>query len=153
MENQAQTSQLKSYYNCEHCGRIYKRKSSLQHHITIKHEEITLLKVKLQNEHLQLKYSLMMDQVMYFKQQFQIQENMLKTYSSDNNDTLKIYSFTSKNMISFCEKHQDSLIAFYGKELTPQQRDALRQQVIIKNKNNLQDLTRDTQDTGPVNTM
>ena len=68
MENQAQTSQLKSYYNCEHCGRIYKRKSSLQHHITIKHEEITLLKVKLQNEHLQLKYSLMMDQVMCFKQ-------------------------------------------------------------------------------------
>lgn len=142
MENQAQTSQ--SHYNCEHCGRIYKRKSSLQHHITIKHEEITLLKVKLQNEHLQLKYGLLMDQVMYF-------QNMLKTYSSDNNDTLKIYSFTSKNMISFCEKHQDSLIAFYGKELTPQQRDALRQQVIIKNKNNLQDLTRDTQDTGPVN--
>ena len=88
----------------------------------------------------------MMDQVMFF-------QNMLKTYSSDNNDTLKIYSFTSKNMISFCEKHQDSLIAFYGKELTPQQRNALRQQVIIKNKNNLQDLTRDTQDTGPVNTM
>ena len=142
MENQAQTSQ--SHYNCEHCGRIYKRKSSLQHHITIKHEEITLLKVKLQNEHLQLKYGLLMDQVMYF-------QNMLKTYSSDNNDTLKIYSFTSKNMISFCKKHQDSLIAFYGKELTPQQRDALRQQVIIKNKNNLQDLTRDTQDTGPVN--
>ena len=142
MENQAQTSQ--SHYNCEHCGRIYKRKSSLQHHITIKHEEITLLKVKLQNEHLQLKYGLLMDQVMYF-------QNMLKTYSSDNNDTLKIYSFTSKNMISFCEKHQDSLIAFYGKELTPQQRDALRQQVIIKNKNNLKDLTRDTQDTGPVN--
>ena len=139
MDNQAQTSQLKSYYNCEHCGRIYKRKSSLQHHITIKHEEITLLKVKLQNEHLQLKYGLLMDQVMYF-------QNMLKTYSSDNNDTLKIYSFTSKNMISFCEKHQDSLIAFYGKELTPQQRDALRQQVIIKNKNNLQDLTRDTQE-------
>ena len=139
MENQAQTSQLKSYYNCEHCGRIYKRKSSLQHHITIKHEEITLLKVKLQNEHLQLKYGLLMDQVMYF-------QNMLKTYSSDNNDTLKIYSFTSKNMISFCEKHQDSLIDFYGKELTPQQRDALRQQVIIKNKNNLQDLTRDTQE-------
>lgn len=144
MANQVQTSQLKSYYNCEHCGRIYKRKSSLQHHITIKHEEITLLKVKLQNEHLQLKYGLLMDQVMYF-------QNMLKTYSSDNNDTLKIYSFTSKNMISFCEKHQDSLIAFYGKELTPQQRDALRQQVIIKNKINLQDLTRDTQDTGPVN--
>ena len=142
MENQTQTSQ--SHYNCEHCGRIYKRKSSLQHHITIKHEEITLLKVKLQNEHLQLKYGLLMDQVMYF-------QNMLKTYSSDNNDTLKIYSFTSKNMISFCEKHQDSLIAFYGKELTPQQRDALRQQVIIKNKNNLQVLTRDTQDTGPVN--
>ena len=142
MENQTQTSQ--SHYNCEHCGRIYKRKSSLQHHITIKHEEITLLKVKLQNEHLQLKYGLLMDQVMYF-------QNMLKTYSSDNNDTLKIYSFTSKNMISFCEKHQDSLIAFYGKELTPQQRDALRQQVIIKNKNNLKDLTRDTQDTGPVN--
>ena len=142
MENQAQTSQ--SHYNCEHCGRIYKRKSSLQHHITIKHEEITLLKVKLQNEHLQLKYGLLMDQVMYF-------QNMLKTYSSDNNDTLKIYSFTSKNMISFCEKHQDSLIAFYGKELTPQQRQALRQQVIIKNKNNLKDLTRDTQDTGPVN--
>ena len=139
MENQAQTSQLKSYYNCEHCGRIYKRKSSLQHHITIKHEEITLLKVKLQNEHLQLKYGLLMDQVMYF-------QNMLKTYSSDNNDTLKIYSFTSKNMISFCKKHQDSLIAFYGKELTPQQRDSLRQQVIIKNKNNLQDLTRDTQE-------
>ena len=63
--------------------------------------------MKLQNEYLQLKYSLMMDQVMYFKQQFQIQENMLKTYSSDNNDTLKIYSFTSKNMISFCKKHQD----------------------------------------------
>ena len=137
MENQTQTSQ--SHYNCEHCGRIYKRKSSLQHHITIKHEEITLLKVKLQNEHLQLKYGLLMDQVMYF-------QNMLKTYSSDNNDTLEIYSFTSKNMISFCEKHQDSLIAFYGKELTPQQRDALRQQVIIKNKNNLQDLTRDTQE-------
>ena len=141
MENQTQTSQ--SHYNCEHCGRIYKRKSSLQHHITIKHEEITLLKVKLQNEHLQLKYGLLMDQVMYF-------QNMLKTYSSDNNDTLKIYSFTSKNMISFCEKHQDSLIAFYGKELTPQQRDALRQQLIFKKKNNLQDLT-DTQDTGPVN--
>ena len=108
MENQAQTSQ--SHYNCEHCGGIYKRKSSLQHHITIKHEEITLLKVKLQNEHLQLKYGLLMDQVMYFKQQFQIQENMLKTYSSGNNDTLKIYSFTSKNMISFCEKHQDFVI-------------------------------------------
>ena len=74
----------------------------------------------------------MMDQIMCFKQHFQIQENMLKTYSSDNDDTLKIYSFTPKNMISFCEKHQDSLIAFYGKELTPQQRDALRQQVIIE---------------------
>ena len=140
MENQAQTN------NCVHCGRIYKRKSSLQHHITMKQEEITLLKVKLQNEHLQLKYSLMMDQVMFF-------QNMLKTYSSDNDDTLKIYSFTPDKMKSFCEKHPNSLIAFYGKELTPQQRDALRQQVIIKNKNNLQDLTRDTQDTGPVNTM
>ena len=144
MKNQIHTSQLKSHYNCEHCGKIYKRKSSLQNHIIIRHEAIALLKVKLQNEHLQLKYGLLMDQVMYF-------QNMLKTYSSDNNDTLKIYSFTSKNMISFCKKHQDSLIAFYGKELTPQQRDALRQQVIIKNKNNLQDLTRDTQDTGPVN--
>ena len=150
MENQAQTSQLKSYYNCEHCGRIYKRKSSLQHHITIKHEEITLLKVKLQNEHLQLKYSLMMDQVMCFKQHFQIQENMLKTYSSNNNDTLKVYTFTPDKMKSFCEKHPNSLIAFYGKELTPQQRDALRQQVIFKKKNTLTDLT-DTQDTGPVN--
>ena len=120
MENQAQTSQLKSYYNCEHCGRIYKRKSSLQHHITIKHEEITLLKVKLQNEHLQLKYSLMMDQVMCFKQHFQIQENMLKTYSSDNDDTLKIYSFTPDKMKSFCEKHPNSLIEFYGKEITIQ---------------------------------
>ena len=148
MENQAQTSQ--SHYNCEHCGRIYKRKSSLQHHITIKHEEITLLKVKLQNEHLQLKYSLMMDQVMCFKQHFQIQENMLKTYSSDNDDTLKIYSFTPDKMKSFCEKHPNSLIAFYGKECTPQQRDTLRQQVILKKKNYLQDLT-DTQDTGPVN--
>ena len=148
MENQAQTSQLKSYYNCEHCGRIYKRKSSLQHHITIKHEEITLLKVKLQNEHLQLKYSLMMDQVMCFKQHFQIQENMLKTYSSDND--LKIYSFTPDKMKSFCEKHPNSLIAYYWKELPPQQRYALRQQVIFKKKNNLQDLT-DTQDTGPVN--
>ena len=142
---------MKSHYNCEHCGKVYKRKFSLQHHITITQKAIALLKVKLQNEHLQLKYGLLMDQVMYFKQQFQIQENMLKTYSSDNNDTLKIYSFTSKNMISFCKKHQYSLIAFYGKELTPKQRDALRQQVIIKNKNNLQDLTRDTQDTGPVN--
>ena len=70
MENQTQTTQLKSYYNCEHFGRIYNRKSSLQHHINMKHEEITLLKVKLQNEHLQLKYGLLMDQVMYFKQQF-----------------------------------------------------------------------------------
>ena len=52
MENQAQTSQ--SYYNCEHCGRIYKRKSSLQHHITIKPDAIALLKVELQNKHLQL---------------------------------------------------------------------------------------------------
>ena len=128
MENQAQTSQ--SHYNCEHCGRIYKRKSSLQHHITIKHEEITLLKVKLQNEHLQLKYSLMMDQVMCFKQHFQIQENMLKTYSSDNDDTLKIYSFTPDKMKSFCEKHPNSLIAFRGKELTPQQLNALRQQFL-----------------------
>ena len=102
MENQIQTSLLKSYYNCENCGRIYKRKSSLQHHITIKHETITLLKVKLQNEHLQLKYSLMMDQVMWFKQHFEIQENMLKTYSSDNDDTLKIYSFTPDKMKSFC---------------------------------------------------
>ena len=119
MENQAQTSQLKSYYNCEHCGRIYKRKSSLQHHITIKHEAITLLKVKLQNEHLQLKYSLMMDQLMYFKQQFQIQENMLKTYSSDNDDTLKIYSFTPDKMKSFCEKHPNGLIFFTGKNLHP----------------------------------
>ena len=133
MENQTQTSQLKSYYNCEYCGRIYKRKSSLQHHITIKHEEITLLKVRLQNEHLQLKYSLMMDQVMCFKQHFQIQENMLKTYSSNNDDTLKIYSFTPDKMKSFCEKHPHSLIAF-----------------ILKKKNNLQDLT-DTQDTRPVN--
>ena len=91
----------------------------------------------------------MMDQVMCFKQHFQIQENMLKTYSSDND--LKIYSFTPDKMKSFCEKHPNSLIAFYGKELTPQQRDALRQQVIFKKKNNLQDLTRDTQDTGPVN--
>ena len=132
MENQAQTSQ--SHYNCEHCGRIYKRKSSLQHHITIKHEEITLLKVKLQNEHLQLKYSLMMYQVMCFKQHFEIQENMLKTYSSDNNDTLKVYTFTPDKMKSFCEKHPNSLIAFYGKELTPQQRDALRQQAIFKKK-------------------
>ena len=94
-----------------------------------------------------------MDQVMSFQQHFEIQENMLKTYSSDNDDTLKIYSFTPDKMKSFCEKHPNSLIAFYGKELTPQQRDALRQQVIIKNKNNLQDLTRDTQDTGPVNNM
>ena len=100
MENQTQTSQ--SHYNCEHCGRIYKRKSSLQHHITIKHEEITLLKVKLQNEHLQLKYSLMMDQVMCFKQHFQIQENMLKTYSSNNNDTLKVYTFFPDKIKSFC---------------------------------------------------
>ena len=75
MENQAQTSQ--SHYNCEHCGRIYKRKSSLQHHITIKHEAIALIKVKLQNEHLQLKYNLMVYQVRCFKQHFLIQENML----------------------------------------------------------------------------
>ena len=77
MENQIQTSQLKSYYNCEHCGRIYKRKSSLQHHITIKHEAIALLKVKLQNEQIQLKYNLMVDQVMCFKQHFEINENII----------------------------------------------------------------------------
>ena len=53
-------------------------------------------------------------------------------------------------MKSFCEKHPNSLIAFYGKELTPQQLNALRQQVLLKKKNNLQDLT-DTQDTRPVN--
>ena len=61
----------------------------------------------------------MMDQVMYFKQQFQIQENMLKTYSSDNDDTLKIYSFTPDKMKSFCEKNPNSLIAIYGKTLHP----------------------------------
>ena len=92
----------------------------------------------------------MVDQVMCFKEQFQIQENMLKTYSSNNIDTLKVYTFTPDKMKSFCEKHPNSLIEFYGKELTPQQRDALRQQVIFKKKNNLQDLT-DTQDTGQVN--
>ena len=92
----------------------------------------------------------MMDQVMCFKQHFEIQENMLKTYSSDNDDTLKIYSFTPDKMKSFSEKHPNSLIAFYGKELTPQQRDALRQQVLLKKKNNLQDLI-DTHDTRPVN--
>ncbi len=92
----------------------------------------------------------MMDQVMCFKQHFQIQENMLKTYSSNNDDTLKIYSFTPDKMKPFCEKHPNSLLAFYGKELTSQQRDALRQQVIFKKKNNLTDLT-DTQDTGPLN--
>ena len=65
-------------------------------------------------------------------------------------DKKEIYTFTPDKMKSFCERHPNSLIAFYGKELTPQQRDALRQQVIYKKKNNLQDLT-DTQDTRPVN--
>ena len=86
----------------------------------------------------------MVDQVMCFKQHFQIQENMLKTYSSDNE--LKIYSFTPDKMKSFCEKYPNSLIAFYGKELTLQQRNALRQQVLFKKKNTLQDLA-DTQGT------
>ena len=134
MENQTQTGQIKSYHNCEHCGTIYKRKSSLQHHITINNEAITLLKVKLQNEHLQLKYSLMMDKVMCFKQHFKIQENMLKTYSSDNDDTLKIYSFIPDQIKSFCEKHPNSSITFPGKELTPQQVNALRQQVLLKRR-------------------
>ena len=92
----------------------------------------------------------MVDQVMCFKQHFKSQENMLKTYSNNNDDTLKIYSFTPDKMKSCCEKHPNSLIAFYGKELTPQQRNALRQQVLFKRKNTLQDLT-DTQDTRPVN--
>ena len=75
---------------------------------------------------------------------------MLKTYSSNNDDTLKIYSFTADKMKSFCEKHPSSLIAFYGKELTSQQRNALRQQVLFKKKKNLQGLTC-TQDTRTVN--
>ena len=33
-------------------------------------------------------------------------------------DKMDIYSFTPDKMKSFCEKHPNSLIAFYGKELT-----------------------------------
>ena len=61
----------------------------------------------------------MVDQVMCFGQHFQIQENMLKTYSSNNNDTLKVYTLTPDKMKSFCEKHPNSLIAYPGKGLTP----------------------------------
>ena len=50
----------------------------------------------------------MVDQVMGFKQHFEIQENMLMTYSSNNNDTLEIYSFTPDKMKSFCEKYANS---------------------------------------------
>ena len=82
MKNQIQTSQSKSHYNCEHCGKIYKRKSSIKPYITIKHEAIALSKVKLQNEHLQLKYNLMVDQVLCFKQYFQIQETLGVKFSS-----------------------------------------------------------------------
>ena len=47
-------------------------------------------------------------------------------------DKKEIFTFTPDKMKSFCERHPNSLIAFYGEELTPQQRDALNQQVIIK---------------------
>ena len=40
----------------------------------------------------------MVDQVMCFKQHIEIQENMLKTYSIINNDTLKVYTFTPNKM-------------------------------------------------------
>ena len=33
-------------------------------------------------------------------------------------DKKEIYTFTPDKMKSFCEKHPNSLIAFYGKELT-----------------------------------
>ena len=62
-----------------------------------------------------------------------------------NCPTFKNYTFTPDKMKSFCEKHPNSLIAFRGKELTPQQLNALRQQVLLKKKK------VDTQDTRPVN--
>ena len=49
-------------------------------------------------------------------------------------DKKEIYTFTPDKMKSFCEKHPNSLIAFYGKELTPQQRDALSQQDLFKKR-------------------
>ena len=66
----------KDYLTCEKCGKVFKIKSSLSRHILRQHGQVDVLKLRLKNEHLELKANLLKEQIKFLKDLIIIQESL-----------------------------------------------------------------------------
>ena len=62
-------------FNCKLCDKRYKRQSTLTRHMTTIHERSKILKLKLENESLELKIKMYSDQIRFLKRLILIQEH------------------------------------------------------------------------------
>ena len=68
MENQA--------VRCEKCNKVYQRASFLRRHIMTKHEPNKLLMLQFENQNLQFKINLYVEQIKFLKRLIVLQEQM-----------------------------------------------------------------------------
>ena len=61
---------------CEKCNKVYQRVSSLRHHIITKHEPNKLLMLQFENQNLQFKMNLYVEQIKFLKRLIVLQEQM-----------------------------------------------------------------------------
>ena len=66
----------KDYLTCEKCGKVFKIKSSLSRHILRQHGQVDVLKLRLKNDHLELKADLLKEQIKFLKDLIIIQESL-----------------------------------------------------------------------------
>ena len=66
----------KDYMTCEKCGKVFKIKSSLSRHILRHHGQVYVLKLRLKNEHLELRANLLKEQIKFLKDLIIIQESL-----------------------------------------------------------------------------
>ena len=61
---------------CEKCNKVYQRISSLRHHIITKHEPNKLLLLQFENQNIQYKINLYVEQIKFLKRLIVLQEQM-----------------------------------------------------------------------------
>ena len=95
---------IKLSFECEQCGKFYKRKASLKRHVFTKHNENNIEKLKLENDHLQFKIKLYCQQIKFLKRLIIIQDHILregvKLQKNPNTNTYYPKSTPEKALIS-----------------------------------------------------
>ena len=66
-------------FECQVCERRFKRKSTLNRHVTMIHERSNLDKLKLENEAMELKIKLYIDQIRFLKRLILIQDHTVRS--------------------------------------------------------------------------